>query len=188
MKTNTEILTVNQAAAICGVSRTSVWRWVKSGALKSGATAGGHHRIYRVDLFEFIKQKKMDNRIRGDSDKQRILIVDDDRQIIAFLQGLFTREGYESDYASDGFESGLKVVKFKPHLILLDLFMPKMDGFEVCESLRKDPETVDIKIIAISGLDTIENRQRIIRCGADLFLPKPIDMKILKTEIDCLLS
>jgi len=188
MKTENEILTVNQAAELCGVSRTSIWRWVKSGTLKSAATAGGHHRIYRADFFDFIRRKKMDNRIRGNADKKRILIVDDDRNIITLLQDALTGSGYESEYASDGFEAGLKIMKFKPNLIILDLFMPEMDGFEVCERLKKDPDTADIKIIAMSGFSTEENRQRILSSGADLFLPKPIDIKSLKKETGHLLS
>ncbi len=73
----------------------------------------------------------------------------------------------------------MKINKLKPDLLILDLYMPQVNGFEVCEQIKKDPETSKIKIIAISGFDTKENKEKILEYGADIFYPKPIDSKQL---------
>lgn len=94
---------------------------------------------------------------------------------------------YELDFASDGFEAGLKLANFKPELVVLDLFMPELDGFNVCKQIKKDAATKNIKIIAISGIDTEESRQKILDRGAGFFLPKPLEMGKLKKELKRLL-
>jgi len=119
---------------------------------------------------------------------KKVLIVDDDPAIQKLLGRALNGNGFETEYAADGFEAGMKTIIFRPHLVILDLFMPKMDGFEICRLLKESPETADIKIITISGFATEENRQRILNCGADLFLPKPLDIKNIKKEIGNILG
>jgi len=174
MKIKEKKLTVVQASEICGVTRTTVWRWIKTGKLESAKTAGGHHRIKESTLLGFMDQNNMHTTNRSEV-TNRILIVDDDLKIQKLLNKVLKRDDIELEFASDGFDAGTKLYKFKPDLIILDLFMPKVDGFKVCEQIRNDQETSKIKIIAISGYDTKENREKILRIGADYFLPKPID-------------
>lgn len=180
--------TIPQAAELCVVGRSTMWRWVKSGQIPAAITVGGHHRIFREDLFKFIEQKKMTPRLRKSTGNKRILIVDDDPGIRKMLGKILISHGYEVEYASDGFDAGQRTIKFKPHLIVLDLFMPQMNGFEVCQRLKENRDTAKIKIIAMSGFDTEDNRQQILNCGADLFLPKLIKMKIFLKEINNFLS
>jgi excisionase family DNA binding protein len=188
MTLDKDIITVTEAAKLCNVTRATIWRWIKSGLLNAGATAGGHHRINRKDLAELIQFKNMKSRCRDDAGNYRILVVDDDPKVQKVLGLRLNKKGYEMDYASDGFEAGLKTIRFKPHLIILDLFMPKMDGFEVCQQLKLNDDTKDIKIIAISGLESEENKKRILGFGADLFLGKDLDFKVLVKEISDLLT
>lgn len=188
MAIENEVLTVMQAADLCSVSRATIWRWIKNGQLPAAATAGGHHRIHSEDLMLFIKRKRMDLRVRGDNGIKRILIVDDDQKIYDLLRKVLTGCGYEVDNASDGFEAGIQIMRFQPHLVILDLYMPKMDGFEVCQRLKTDKDTKVTKIIAISGYNTAENRRRILACGADLFMAKPLDLKTLIREVSGLLT
>jgi excisionase family DNA binding protein len=176
-----EVFTIPQAARLCGVSRWTIRNLVTSGKLKASRTHGGHYRILGQDLESFILEKKMFSLAR--STQKKILIADDDPQIRTLLGRILSPKGYALEYASDGFETGVKVIKFKPHLIILDLIMPKMDGFEVCRRLKEDPDTASIKIIAISGYDTERNRQRILDCGADLFLGKGLIMSNLLKDI-----
>lgn len=183
-----KIYTIPQAAKVCSVSRGTVWRWVKTGKLRAAVTAGGHHRILRDDLLEFTELRNFTSPATEPTGKKRILIVDDDPKIIKLLKKVLSGNGNELEHASDGFEAGIKTMKFQPHLVILDLFMPKMDGFEVCLQLKKDSDTANTKIIAISGYDMEENRQRILKCGADLFLPKPLDIKNIMKGIEMVLG
>ena len=112
------------------------------------------------------------------SSSKKILIVDDDPQIQDLLTQMLSVQEFETEVASDGFEAGVKVIKFKPSLIILDLFMPGMDGFEVCKRIKGNPGTSQIKILAITGFDTKENRERIMEAGADAYMTKPFNLNI----------
>ncbi len=121
------------------------------------------------------------------SSNKRILIVDDDLQLQKLLTVMFTFDKYETETASSGFEAGAKVVKFKPDLIILDLFMPEMSGFDVCRRIKKDPETSHIKILALTGYDSKENRDRIMEAGADDYMVKPVEKDVLLKHVEDLL-
>jgi len=187
-KVKQEIFTIPQAAELCGVSRWTMRNLVTSGKLKASRTHGGHYRILGKDLESFTLEKKMFPYSNNQTRTKKILIADDDDNIRKLIGEMLTRSGYEVEYASDGFETGMKIVEMKPHLVILDLFMPKMDGFEVCRRLKENKDTESIKVIAISGFPTKENMQRILDCGADLFLEKPLDMRNFKKKIDSVLA
>ena len=80
------------------------------------------------------------------------------------------------------------MVRFNPGLIILDLFMPEMTGFEVCRQIKKNPETSHIKIIVLTGHDSKENRERIIKAGADDYLVKPVEKNVLLGRVEDILS
>ena len=182
-----EILTVSEAAKRCGVNRNTIWRWIKAGEIRSAVTAGGHHRIHREDLEHFLEKNRMKPQLRKKPESVKILLVDDDPQILKLLSQVFVKEGYAVDCASDGFEAGVKMTKSRPDLIVLDIFMPNMDGCEVCKSIRNDPDLADIKIIAVSGNDPKESEKLMMGCGADRFIEKPIDQERLLQEVESLL-
>lgn len=188
MGIQSENLTLSQAARECSVSRVTMWRWVKSGMLVSAATAGGHHRIRRDDLNEFIQRKKMGHRVRRSDERPKILVVDDDPHIQKFLIKLLTNKGYQVLAGSNGFEAGILVMKFQPQLVVLDLYMPHIDGFQVCRHLKGDPDTAPIKILTISGIAPEDKVQHAKNCGADEFLKKPLDINRLLGKVESLLS
>jgi excisionase family DNA binding protein len=181
-------LTVSQAARICKVTRVTMWRWVKSGGIKSSATAGGHHRISSADLVQFIKSNRMGARVQNNSCKKRILIVDDELPLQKYLTRILENNGYEVQACADGFEAGVYVMKMRPDLVLLDLFMPRMDGFQTCSLIKREPETSHIKIIAISGSSSETSIDRILECGADGFLQKPLDNKTVIQKVVSILE
>lgn len=187
MEFDNEIITVTEAAKLCKVTRATIWRWIKSGLLNAGVTAGGHYRIYREDLDKLIKSKDMTCCSRIERNKHKVLIVDDDPSVRKLFIMTFMKNGFEVDSATDGFEAGIKIVKFQPHIVILDLYMPKLDGFEVCRQIKNNSSTSNIKIIAISGHDDQKIRKRILSCGADRFFEKPVDIKIIISEIDKLI-
>ena len=113
----------------------------------------------------------------------RILTVDDDPQIRDLLTTILAKNGYQTESATDGFDAGFKIREFKPSLIILDLIMPGIDGFEVCKHVKKNPETSHIKILAITGYDTKKNRDQIMAAGADGYLTKPVEMNTLLRHV-----
>jgi CheY-like chemotaxis protein len=115
---------------------------------------------------------------------KKILVVDDDPQIQETLTTILSAHQYETEVASSGFEVGAKIMKFKPGLIILDLIMPEMSGFEVCRLIKEDPDTSHIKILALTGYDTKENRDRIMEAGADAYVAKPVLMNTLLRHIE----
>ena len=118
----------------------------------------------------------------------KILIVDDDSLIQELLTEILSKRNYETEVASEGFGAGTKVTDFKPDLIILDLIMPGMDGFEVCRRIKQNFKTAHIKILAITGYDTKENRDRIKEVGADGYMPKPVVMDRFILNVEDLLN
>jgi len=189
MPSGNDIISVTEAAKLCKVTRMTIWRWIRSGQLNAGATAGGHFRVKRADLDRFFESREMAAQSRKErAEACKILIVDDDSSIRRLLGEMLAREGYDLDYAGDGFEAGIKMVKFDPDLMILDLYMPEMNGFEVCRRLKENSDTSAIKIIAISGYDTKENETRILDCGADLFFAKPLEKRVLVRGVQRLME
>lgn len=105
----------------------------------------------------------------------RILVVDDILPNIKLLEHKLTSEYYEVATATSGFEALEKVKSVNPDLILLDVMMPGMDGYEVCRRLKSDPETMYIPVVMVTALDQPENKIMGLECGADDFITKPID-------------
>lgn len=122
-----------------------------------------------------IIDKSQDNVWLCRDEAKRVLVVDDDEQSRRLLEALLQSEGFEILLAETG-DMALTLVKtFKPHLILLDLMMPGMTGFEVVKRLKNDPDTHAIPVIVVSALDNRDSRLEGLRAGAEDFLTKPID-------------
>ena len=119
---------------------------------------------------------------------QRILIVDDEPNIVSSLEYLMTREGFEVEVAADG-EAALKAVQEKPpDLVLLDIMLPKVNGFEVCEKLRADPRCQGTKIVMLTAKGRQVDSARGIAAGADLYVTKPFSTRELVAQVKRLLS
>lgn len=115
--------------------------------------------------------------------QSRILVVDDQQLMREHMQKLLGREGYLLEFATNGVEALAQVEKFSPDLILLDVRMPEMDGYEVCRHLRANPHTADIPIIMVTAFDDREARLKGIEAGADDFIPKPYDTLELRARV-----
>jgi PleD family two-component response regulator len=109
----------------------------------------------------------------------RVLIADDNPQGVELLEAYLGGCPYEIETASDGEETLRKVQQWRPDLILLDIMMPKISGFEVCKRLRANAETHDIAVLMITALDQLSDIERAVEAGTDDFLTKPIN----KTEL-----
>ncbi|MBT4290235.1 MAG: diguanylate cyclase [Deltaproteobacteria bacterium] len=113
----------------------------------------------------------------------RLLIVDDEVNIIKSYKRLFLDTPYEIEYAGSGEEAIEKVSIFKPHIILLDIMMPGIDGYEVCETILKNPHTSNAEIIFISANIEPPSRKKAYQMGADDFIAKPILPEELLSKI-----
>jgi class 3 adenylate cyclase/DNA-binding response OmpR family regulator len=120
-------------------------------------------------------------------DKPTILIVDDEPVMHDILQGLLAAEGYSFAFANDGLEAVEKVKQVSPDLILLDIMMPGLSGFEVCRSLKTDQEWQHVPIILITALDGADNLAAGLDAGADDFLHKPFDRTELQARVRSML-
>ncbi|MBN1887031.1 MAG: response regulator [Thermoflexales bacterium] len=113
----------------------------------------------------------------------RILIVDDEQVGRDSLQVSLTAQGYELAFAASGAEALATAAELSPDLILLDVMMPGMDGFEVCRRLRADPHLAEVPILLITALDDRESRLQGLEAGADDFLSKPFDRTELRARV-----
>jgi putative two-component system response regulator len=113
----------------------------------------------------------------------QILVVDDDPAIVDLLRRMLTREGYDVQTAFDGLQALERVAAHRPDLVLLDVTMPNLGGFDVCRQLKDDEQTALIPVTMLTGLDDQEHRRQGIEAGADDFLTKPIDQITLRARI-----
>jgi excisionase family DNA binding protein len=186
-----DVLTVYQASKYCSVSPKTVSNWVDQGHIKAHRTVGGHRRIRKQDLDMFLRRMGMplpDEFSLGD--RKKILVIDDDKLIVETIVQSLEEEAhdYEVASASDGFVAGLQVSHFKPDLLILDIMMPDIDGYEVCKRVKQDPDTCHMKIIVLSAYLDEENYGKMKRYGADVCFSKPLPLEKLKTEVAGLLG
>jgi two-component system alkaline phosphatase synthesis response regulator PhoP len=118
----------------------------------------------------------------------RVLIADDNPQGVELLEAYLSGLDYEIETAADGEETLDKVKRWKPDLILLDIMMPKISGFEVCKRLRADPATKDIGVLMITALDQPSDVDRAVDAGTDDFLTKPINKRDLLLRVRSILK
>jgi two-component system alkaline phosphatase synthesis response regulator PhoP len=118
----------------------------------------------------------------------KVLIVDDNVQNLELLEAYMDElPSVTPITATNGLAALEAVANNRPDLILLDIMMPKMSGFEVCKQLKGDPQTRDIPIIVVTALNEIGDMERARECGADEFVSKPVNRVELKTRVENML-
>ncbi len=120
--------------------------------------------------------------------KSRILIADDNLPNVELLEAYLTDMDCEIATAADGRETLDKVAEFHPDLILLDIMMPKLSGFEVCKKLKKDPATRQIMVLMVTALNEPGDIERAVMAGCDDFLSKPIHKLELLKRVENMLK
>ena len=178
-------LTPIEVAELLMVSPVTVRQWAQKGLLSAETTPGGHRRFLRREVERFARQRGLALQ-PPDGDTLRILIVDDDKLVAESLEALFqeiTGNQVTAKVAYDGFDAGQKILSFQPHVVLLDLVMPGLDGFQVCARLKADPTTKAARIIAMTAFPSRDNVRRILEAGAEICLSKPLDIDVLLETI-----
>ena len=118
----------------------------------------------------------------------KILIADDNQANCELLEAYLTDVDCEVEFAYDGQATLDKTASFQPDLILLDVMMPKLSGFEVCKKLKSDPETRQIMILMVTALDELGDIERAVAVGTNDFLPKPITKLALTKRVENMLK
>lgn len=119
---------------------------------------------------------------------KRILIIDDEPNIVISLQFLMERAGYQVQVANDG-EAGLAMVRAQPpDLIVLDVMMPKLDGFGVLEAIRTDPALAGVRVLMLTAKGREAEQRKGLELGADAYMPKPFSTRDLVARVKALLD
>ena len=184
-----DLFTTGEAADVCKVSQQTIIRCFDAGRLEGFRVPGSKfRRIPRQSLIKFMK----DNNIpldAVDSGKRKVLIVDDDAEIVELLVDVLTRDGrFETKTASSGYEAGIATQRFRPEVILLDYMLPDVNGNVVCQTIRKNPEFENIKIIIVSGVVKQDEIEQLLKSGAEDFIRKPFDIAELTGKITAVLQ
>ena len=171
-------LTAKEVAELLMVSTNSVRVWTDKGMLKAETTLGGHRRFPRAEIERLMKLRTP---APVPEKLPSVLIIDDERALAETLADGLSEAlpGIRVETAHDGFEGGLKASATNPDIILLDLMMPGLDGFEVCRLLKREPATRHIRVIAITGFPSEENVRSILQAGAERCLAKPLRIATL---------
>jgi len=182
------VFTTFETAKLCHVSPLSIINWVNAGRLPAFRTPGGHRRIRREDLIRFMRENgiPLPEELREGSGRPKVLVVDDEASIRDVMaEHLTTRANpYEVLTAADGFEAGRLVATFRPDVVLLDLRMPGLDGFQICRPIKADPDSASTIVIAMTGFYSPETEARILECGALRCFAKPMEPSKLAEFID----
>jgi excisionase family DNA binding protein len=175
-----DLFTTGEAAEVCKVSQQTIIRCFDSGRLEGFRVPGSKfRRIPRHSLIRFMK----DNSIpldSIDSGKRKVLIVDDDQEIVELMVDILSKDGrFETKTASSGYEAGIATEQFRPEVILLDYMLPDVNGNVVCQTIKRNPEFADIRIIIVSGVVKEDEIDQLMRSGAEDFVKKPFSVATL---------
>lgn len=175
--------TTREAATLLGVSVGTVQLWVESGLLQAWKTAGGHRRVIRESVNQLLHKKPVPAPSQmppataaSDSRRLRVLVVEDDANLLRLYQAHLARWPMAPEVTvTDNAVTALLLMGRKcPDLLVTDLCMPGMDGFNMLRVLRETPEITHTTIVVVSGLDSDDIRQRGGIPGGIEVLPKPI--------------
>jgi len=179
-----DLFTTGEAAEICKVSQQTIIRCFDAGRLEGFRVPGSRfRRIPRQSLVKFMQENKIPLDAI-ESGKRKVLIVDDDAEIVELIVDVLRRDGrFETETASSGYEAGIATQRFRPELILLDYMLPDVNGNVVCQTIRKNPEFENIRIIIVSGVVKQDEIAQLLKSGAQDFIRKPFDVAELTGKI-----
>jgi len=119
---------------------------------------------------------------------KRVLIVEDEDNIAIALDYLITREGYEHTRIATGAGAVDLIRQMRPDLVLLDVMLPEVSGYEICQNVRMDPDLAEVKILMMTARGSAMERRKGMAMGADGFISKPFELKELRAEVRRILA
>jgi CheY-like chemotaxis protein len=188
---NKKALGTYHIAKICQVAPITVGRWIEEGKLPYFTTGGGHRRVWSHDLVKFLKDHNypVPKHVMA-SLGQTVVIVDDDASVRKLIRKILNKQAPEAEIheATNGFQAGEMISSLSPSLVILDIFLPGMDGIEVCRHIRSKKNLKKVKILAISGHAVKDTKDKILKAGADLFIEKPFKVESFSDAIKSFLG
>lgn len=185
------LLTSTQVGVLLQVNPSSVKKWVNDGHIVAFRTPGGHRRIRASDLVSFLDQHRIPipPPLAGAA-RRRMVVVDDDPAQLRGMGRAFRRWADKVDitYVDNGVDALVAVGAVRPHALIIDVYMPGLDGIEVCRRLRANPATRDLAVIVTSGRVTPELEQAARAIGVRRVLRKPVDVTAIVDELGLALA
>lgn len=178
-------LTTYEAAGMLGVTLRTVQLWANRGVLESWKTEGGHRRILRDSVERLLADRDQQPAgaiadvavvVPSGPEALRILVVEDEPDLLRLYRMQLARWAMapEVSLANNGFEGLVLIGSVRPHLLIADLHMPEMDGFQMLRTLRAMPQLDAMEIVVVTGLDPADVAQRGDLPSGTAILPKPI--------------
>jgi two-component system OmpR family response regulator len=185
--------TTSEVAHYCAVTNDGVLKWIKSGKIRAFSTPGGHYRVSAEDFRSFLEKYDIpvdEAFFQGTKRQRSVLVVDDEPNIREIVRRLLQDldEDLHVEEACDGYEAGIKVGSLQPDLVIMDVMMPRVDGISLCRSIRENPKTREIKVLAITAFPEQDNVKKMYDAGADLCLIKPLQFEHFRLEVIRLLN
>ncbi|MBI5093776.1 MAG: response regulator [Candidatus Hydrogenedentes bacterium] len=165
----------SEVARFCHVTADTIRKWAEAGRIHVFKTPGGHRRIRREDLIQFLRENNIPIHTDLDNSGTRVLVVDDEKAVVSVIRRFLERSqtSFQVEVAMDGFDAGHQVATFRPDVVFLDLRLPGIDGFEVCRRIKASPDRANIHVIAMTGYYDGDTASKIIEIGAAMCLQKP---------------
>lgn len=199
---NDELQKISGIAELAQVAASTIRHYTDLSLLAVAGYTDGGQRLYaktetleRLNRIQALSKRgltlpEIKVAIEGKSKTKKILIVDDEEEVSDLLFELLKNKfpDWQLKAAADGFTAGRVIGEFFPDLVILDLMLPGVDGFHVCKQIREDPALSGILVLAVTGYDSQEMKDRIMNCGADDYLAKPMDNKVLIGKVQKLLG
>lgn len=122
------------------------------------------------------------------TERKRVLVVEDEDNIAVALDYLMTREGYHQTRIATGAGAVELIRSQRPDLVLLDVMLPEVSGYEICQNVRMDPSLNDVRILMMTARGSAMERRKGLAMGADGFISKPFELKALRAEVRRILA
>lgn len=176
----------SEVARFCHVTPDTIRKWAEAGRIPVFKTPGGHRRIRRDDLLQFLTDNGIPVPPGLRPNGTRLLVVDDDSSIVSAIQKVL--DGMDRDFevsvAHDGFDAGHLVGTLRPNVVFLDLRLPGIDGYEVCRRIKSSPNTAQTEVIAMTGYFEADTVTRVTDVGAVTCLKKPFSGEELREALE----
>lgn len=121
--------------------------------------------------------------MRSGAATRRILVVEDDDNIATALEYVISREGMEYHRVASGAEAMDRIRDTRPDLVLLDIMLPEVSGYDICRDIRADPALSEVRILMMTARGSANEQKKVLALGADGFVSKPFELKFLRTEV-----